>query len=118
MDHSLGVLVDLTGVLQEYRTIYIAGTFAILGFVIQKKGYGSQIERFIISVGFLFFALGNLFQSWQTSKNIETIAQAGVDYMYVTPLQVMLTHLPFDIAIFLVLLFVFKVRSELVKNTK
>lgn len=112
MEEHIKEIIALTGVLQEFRTIYIAGTFAILGFVIQKNGYRNQAERFIISFAFLFFGLGNLFQIRQTSENIESLVGESGGFRYVTPIQAILAHIPFDIAIFCILMFVFKVVGE------
>ncbi len=111
MPKELSEVIALTGVLTNFRNIYVVTTFAILGFVIQRKGYRSRVEKYTLAFGFLFFGLGNLFQIWQTSCNIDGLA-AGTEFKYVTPTVAVLSHLPFDIVVFSLLLFVFKIKND------
>lgn len=107
---TLDSVIALTGLLQTFRTIYITGTFAILGFVVQRNGYRTIIEKLVISFSFLFFGLGNLFQICQTSENIETLA-SGSWFKYLSPEVALWSHLPFNVLIFLVLMFTFKTKA-------
>ena len=111
MPEKLSEIIALTAILQQFRNIYIVGMFAILGFVIQRKGYRRQLERIVISCAFLVFGLGNLFQIWQTSMNIHTLAKSS-SFLYITPIQALMAHLPFDIAVFCILLFAFRVTDN------
>lgn len=112
MPDNLEAVLELTGILQEYRNIYIAATFAILGFLIQRKGYRTKGERLIVCAAFLAFALGNLYQTWQTAKNIEILLKNSTEFQYVTPDQILVSHLLIDIAVLVVLLRVFRISNE------
>lgn len=113
MECCFSEIISLTSILQEFRNIYIAVTFAVLGFVIQKRGYSNNVERYVISFAFLFFAIGNLYQIWQTTNNIEMLINPKCEnFIYVTPLQALLTHVPFDIVVFCILMFAFKINTD------